>query len=130
MLTSVSHSHGHDIVAQDPWLAEMKMPWPDVLDNSACLNRIVFSDIALPSLCYCSQIVYLSFVPGIIGHTGFNTLLRYLTPLTVSTLKNPRMRYAERARSHVDAQTRVRKGSQSRVRAVYGLPCRYPWPFS
>lgn len=33
---------------------------------------------------YAGWVVYLSVGPGIVGHTGFNTLLRYLTPLTVS----------------------------------------------
>ncbi len=29
-------------------------------------------------------VLYLALGPGIVGHTGFNTLLRYLSPLTVA----------------------------------------------
>jgi len=38
----------------------------------------------LASARYAPWVVYLAVGPGIVGHTGFNTLLRYLTPLTVS----------------------------------------------
>lgn len=33
---------------------------------------------------FAPYVLYLALGPGIVGHTGFNTLLRYLTPLTVS----------------------------------------------
>mmetsp|Transcript_15190 Transcript_15190/g.26341 ORF Transcript_15190/g.26341 Transcript_15190/m.26341 type:complete len:442 (+) Transcript_15190:67-1392(+) len=38
----------------------------------------------LASAHYAPLVVYLSIGPGIVGHTGFNTLLRYLTPLTIA----------------------------------------------
>ncbi|GIM12972.1 hypothetical protein Vretimale_16154 [Volvox reticuliferus] len=33
---------------------------------------------------YAPWVLYLALGPGIVGHTGFNTLLRYLSPLTVA----------------------------------------------
>lgn len=33
---------------------------------------------------YAPYVVYLAVVPGIIGHTGFNTVLKYVSPLMVS----------------------------------------------
>lgn len=33
---------------------------------------------------YAACVMYLAIVPGIVGHTGFNALLRWLTPLSVA----------------------------------------------
>jgi drug/metabolite transporter (DMT)-like permease len=33
---------------------------------------------------YAPYVVYLALGPGLVGHTGFNTLLRYMTTLTIS----------------------------------------------
>ncbi|KAG2435052.1 hypothetical protein HYH02_012049 [Chlamydomonas schloesseri] len=38
----------------------------------------------LTSAHYAPWVLYLALGPGIVGHTGFNTLLRYLSPLTVA----------------------------------------------
>ncbi|PRW45144.1 Permeases of the drug metabolite transporter family permease component [Chlorella sorokiniana] len=37
---------------------------------------------------YLPYVVYLGVVPGIVGHTGFNTLLRHLNPLIISLACN------------------------------------------
>ncbi|KAG2485643.1 hypothetical protein HYH03_015615 [Edaphochlamys debaryana] len=45
-------------------------------------SRGVFGWLAAPH--YAGWVLYLALGPGIVGHTGFNTLLRYLSPLTVA----------------------------------------------
>lgn len=36
------------------------------------------------ALCYAEVVAYLALGPGLVGHTGYNGVLRYVSPLVVS----------------------------------------------